>query len=412
MRKIISFILGALVALNLSVSVANSAAKEVRVAYFLEWPSPNLEDMQKKAFAKALGVPVKWTNFTNGGAMTDAMLAGDIDISYSQGLVPFINAVKSKAPIKLVDIAMEYGMGGTTCVTSNASGITKANATELEGKKVAVPLGTMAEYVFDESMKVVGADRGKMDIIQMDPEEGAAALVSGDVVMACLFGGNSIKAISKDNFDNDNFKFGTAKYITIEGIKTWAQRLSYVGELGYELYVDLKDAKKIYELLIEKGKDFNLSNCGMHAMDIMRMESGFLHWGHDISPEENQYQAGLSFTISKKKDVDFIGKKAIEKIKQENSKTRFAMFTLKESEPGKPLLLHDEPIYIDDKIIGRSTSGNYSFNFKKNLVFGYIKNDLSNDELQSKNLFIEVEKKKYPISIQLEALKRTNYKNL
>ena len=134
MRKIISFILGTLVALNLSVSVATDHAKEVRVAYFLEWPSPNLEDMQKKAFAKALGVPVKWTNFTNGGAMTDAMLAGDIDISYSQGLVPFINAVKSKAPIKLVDIAMEYGMGGTTCVTSNASGITKANARYAAGK--------------------------------------------------------------------------------------------------------------------------------------------------------------------------------------------------------------------------------------------------------------------------------------
>ena len=194
MKKIISFILGSIVALNLSISVANSAAKEVRVAYFLEWGSPNIEDMVKGNYAKALGVPVKWTNFTNGGAMTDAMLAGDIDISYSQGLVPFINAVKSKAPLKLVDIAMEYGMGGTTCVTSKASGITKANGSELEGKKVAVPLGTMAEYVFDESMKVIGADRAKMDIIQMDPEEGAAALVSGDVVMACLFGGNSIKA--------------------------------------------------------------------------------------------------------------------------------------------------------------------------------------------------------------------------
>jgi taurine transport system substrate-binding protein len=108
--------------------------------------------------------------------------------------VPFINAVKSKAPLKLVDVAMEYGMGGTTCVTSKASGITKANASELEGKKVAVPLGTMAEYVFDESMKVVGADKGKMTVIQMDPEEGAAAIVAGDVVMACLFGGNSIKA--------------------------------------------------------------------------------------------------------------------------------------------------------------------------------------------------------------------------
>ena len=178
MKKIISFILGSIFALNLTITAANSAANVVRVAYFLEWPSPNLEDMQKKNFAKALGVPVKWTNFTNGGAMTDAMLAGDIDISYSQGLVPFINAVKSKAPIKLVDIAMEYGMGGTTCVTSNASGITKANATELEGKKVAVPLGTMAEYVFDESMKVVGADRGKMDIIQMDPEEGADEMLT------------------------------------------------------------------------------------------------------------------------------------------------------------------------------------------------------------------------------------------
>jgi 4-methylaminobutanoate oxidase (formaldehyde-forming) len=150
----------------------------------------------------------------------------------------------------------------------------------------------------------------------------------------------------------------------------------------------------------------------MHAMDIMRMESGFLHWGHDISPEENQYQAGLSFTISHKKSVDFIGKKALEKIKKKKIKSRLTMFTLNESKPGEPLLLHDEPIYLDDKIIGRSTSGNYSFNFKKNLTFGYINNDLSNEELKGKNLFIEVEKKKYPISIQTEALKRTDFKNL
>ena len=193
MKKIISFLLGCFVALNLTISTANSAANEVRVAYFLEWPSPNLEDMMKKNFAKALGVPVKWTNFTNGGAMTDAMLAGDIDISYSQGLVPFINAVKSKAPIKLVDIAMEYGMGGTTCVTSNASGITKANATELEGKKVAVPLGTMADYVFRETMKAVGANADAMQVIDMNPEDGSAAIVNGDVAMACLFGGASIE---------------------------------------------------------------------------------------------------------------------------------------------------------------------------------------------------------------------------
>jgi len=136
MKKIISFILGCFVALNLSISVANSAANEVRVAYFLEWPSPNLEDMQKKNFAKALGVPVKWTNFTNGGAMTDAMLAGDIDISYSQGLMPYINAVKAKAPISLVDVAMEYGMGGTTCVTSKSLVLLKLMLLNLKVKKL------------------------------------------------------------------------------------------------------------------------------------------------------------------------------------------------------------------------------------------------------------------------------------
>ena len=221
-----------------------------------------------------------------------------------------------------------------------------------------------------------------------------------------------MKSISQDNFDNDSFKFATAKYVLIDGIKIWVQRLSYVGELGYELYVKFTDAKKIYELLIDKGKKFNLSNCGMHSMDIMRMESGFLHWGHDISPEENQYQAGLSFAISNKKGVDFVGKKALEKITKSNIKTRLQMFTLEESKPGEPLLLHDEPIYLDDKIIGRTTSGNYSFNYKKNLLFGYVNNDFSNDELQKRKLFVEVEKQKYPIRLNLKPLKQTNYKNI
>ena len=239
--------------------------------------------------------------------------------------------------------------------------------------------------------------------------------VTDDYCVFGLFGPKSrnlLSSLSKDNFDNENFKFGTAKFISIEDIKIWTQRLSYVGELGYELYVESNDAKKIYELIIEKGKNFNLSNCGMHAMDIMRMESGFLHWGHDISPEENQYQAGLSFTISNKKNVDFIGKSALEKINNEKIKTRFAMFTLKDSKPGEPLLLHDEPIYLEDKIIGRSTSGNYSFNFKKNLTFGYIKNDFSNEKLRDSKLFIEVEKRKYEIELIHKPIKQTNFKTI
>ena len=81
------------------------------------------------------------------------------------------------------------------------------------------------------------------------------------------------------------------------------------------------------------------------------------------------------------------------------------MLTLQDSKPGEPLLLHDEPIYVDDKIIGRTTSGNYSFNYKKNLSFGYINTELSNEELVGKNLYIEVEKEKYLANIEIKPLK-------
>jgi len=239
--------------------------------------------------------------------------------------------------------------------------------------------------------------------------------VTDDYCVFGVFGPKSrllMQNLSNDDFSHENFKFATSKYIEIDGIKIWTQRLSYVGELGYELYIKTSNAKKVYQLIIDKGKKFNLSNCGMHSMDTMRMESGFLHWGHDISPEENQYQAGLTFTINYKKKIDFIGKEALQKIKNKKIDRRFAMFTLLDNKPGEPLLLHDEPIYLDDKIIGRTTSGNYSFNFNKNLAFGYINNDYSNNELIEKKMYIEIEKRKYPIEVLLKPLKQTNFKNI
>ena len=147
-------------------------------------------------------------------------------------------------------------------------------------------------------------------------------------------------------------------------------------------------------------------------MDTMRMESGFLHWGHDISPEENQYQAGLNFAISYKKPFNFLGKENLLKIKSQKLERRFAMLVLKDNTPGKPLLLHEEPIYLDDKIIGKTTSGNYSFNYNKNLSFGYINSELSNEQLVDKNVYIEIEKKKYPAQLLLKPLKSHNFKDI
>jgi len=232
--------------------------------------------------------------------------------------------------------------------------------------------------------------------------------ITDDLVCLGIFGPKSrnlISKISDDDFINETFKFGTGKFVTIAYKKVWIQRLSYVGELGFEIYIDNKDAKEIYQLIVEEGKNHNLSHCGSHAMDTMRMESGFLHWGHDISPEENQYEAGLNFAISYKKEPNFIGKENLLKIKDKKKDRRFIMLSLIDSKPGAPLLLHEEPIYLRDKIIGRTTSGNYSFNYNKNLSFGYVRSEYSNEELFKMDLYIEVAKQKYPVKVEVNPLK-------
>ncbi len=258
-------------------------------------------------------------------------------------------------------------------------------------------------------------ERDKYHILKYLSDEVILSDVTENICCLGLFGPKSremIHKISDDDFTADNFKFGTGKKVNIRDLKVWAQRISYVGELGFEFYVNKDDVLKLYKLLIKEGRNFELSHCGMHAMDIMRMESGFLHWGHDISPEENQYQAGLQFAISYKKNINFIGKDALLKIKNKPLDKRMMMFTLKDSKPGQPLLLHEEPIYLEDKIIGRTTSGNFSFCFDKNLSFGYVNSGNTIDMLKDKNLYIEVEKMKYSAEVLLKPLNIKDYKNL
>ena len=239
--------------------------------------------------------------------------------------------------------------------------------------------------------------------------------VTDDLICLGIFGPKSRELLSKitnENLSNESFKFGTSKNIDIGSLKVWTQRLSYVGELGYELYINKDNGKSIYDLVVETGKNFGLIHCGAHTMDTMRMESGFLHWGHDISPEENQYQAGLNFAISYKKSFNFIGKEKLLEIKNQKLDRRFVMLILKDSTPGQPLLLHEEPIYLENEIIGKTTSGNYSFNYDKNLSFGYINSKLTNEELFSRDLYIEIEKKKYKAQILLKPLKQSNFKDI
>ena len=298
------------------------------------------------------------------------------------------------------------------CTANIKNEIGKCTYTQMLNKNGGIETDLSVVCIDKNYFRIISSaetrERDKFHIKKHLSDETDLKDVTDDYCVLGLFGPKSrelMSDISDDDFSNEKFKFSTGKDINVDGITIWAQRLSYVGELGFELYVKTIESKKLYELLIKKGKDYNITNCGTHSMDIMRMESGFLHWGHDISPEENQYQAGLNFTISFKKDLDFIGRDALLKAKDKKFSKRFIMLSLKENTPGKPLLYHDEPIYLDNKIIGRTTSGNYSFNYNKNLSFGYIEIDLSNDELQGKNLFIEIAKIKYLATIETTPLK-------
>ena len=167
-----------------------AAADELNVGYFLEWATPNMIAKVEKTYDDALGVPVNWTVFEAGTAMTEAMLAGDIDISFSQGLAPFINGVNANAPIKMVGLAVQYP--ANECVVRNGAGIDASNASELEGKKVAVPLATMADFSFRMQMRALDVDIDKITIVDQVPADAVVSLAEGNVDMACIFGGNAL----------------------------------------------------------------------------------------------------------------------------------------------------------------------------------------------------------------------------
>ena len=160
----------------------------ITVAYFLEWPTANQVAQVEKAYDEALGVEVEWRAFGNGNEMTQAMVSGDVQIAYSQGFVPFVVGVSNGAPLKLVGIAVTYAENDL-CVVRDDSGIGQENAGELEGMKVATPIGNVTHYKLLRTLDHLGVDASKVELVQMNPADAAVALVRGDVVMGCAFGG-------------------------------------------------------------------------------------------------------------------------------------------------------------------------------------------------------------------------------
>lgn len=182
-----SILAAAVMALSGQAALADGH-EELTVGYFLEWPMPMMAAKASGAYDEALGMKVNWVSFDTGTAMSAAMASGDVHISVSQGVPPFVVAVSSGQDLQVVDVAVSYS-DNDNCVVASSLEVDKTNASELAGKKVAVPLGTAAHYGFLRQMDHFGIPLDGLQVVDMAPDQGAAALSQGSVDFACGYGG-------------------------------------------------------------------------------------------------------------------------------------------------------------------------------------------------------------------------------
>ena len=177
-----------------------------------------------------------------------------------------------------------------------------------------------------------------------------------------------LSAISPADLSNDVHPFGTAREIEVGMTLARAHRVTYVGELGWELYVPTDQAAHVFEALVTAGAEYGLKLCGLHAMDSCRIEKGYRHFGHDITDEDHVLEAGLGFAVKTDKGA-FIGREAVLRKRDNGLARRMLQFRLTDPEP---LLFHNEPILRDGVIVGYLTSGNYGHALCGAVGLGYV----------------------------------------
>ncbi len=230
----------------------------------------------------------------------------------------------------------------------------------------------------DRYMVVTGAAVAtrNLDWLRRNPPEDARLAVTdvtGGYAVLGIMGPNSralLSEVTNADLSNQAFPFGTAQEIEIGQALARALRLTYVGELGWEIYVPSEFAAGVFDAIAAKGAAHGLKMAGMHVLDSCRIEKAFRHWGHDISDEDTPLEAGLGFACRLDKNVPFIGRDALLRQKERGVEKRLVQFALEDPEP---LLYHNEPIYRDGEIVGYLSSGNYGHALGRAIGLGYVR---------------------------------------
>ena len=212
-----------------------------------------------------------------------------------------------------------------------------------------------------------------------------------------------LQSLVQQDISHAAFAFATMQELAIAGGMVRALRVSYVGELGWELHVPVEFALSVYEALLLAGREHGIVNAGYRAIESLRLEKGYRAWGADIGPDYNPLEAGLGWAVDLKSGTSFIGREAILAQKEKPLLKSLACFTLADSEV---VLLGRETIYRNGERAGWLSSGGWGYTVNTNIGFGYLRNaeGVDHDYLTSASYELEVASERLPCELQLQAL--------
>jgi 4-methylaminobutanoate oxidase (formaldehyde-forming) len=236
---------------------------------------------------------------------------------------------------------------------------------------------TVTRLEEDRFFIVTGTAFGNHDLGWMrkhDPLDGSVTLEDVGATQACLglWGPRArdiLQPLTNADLSNAAFPYLTAQRITVGAIPCLALRVTYVGELGWELYCPIDRGLELWDAIWQAGTPLGMVAGGYRAIDSMRLEKGYRVWSTDITPEDNPYEAGLGFAVRLGKAIDFIGKDALIKTKAEGITRRLRPLLL---EDGSAIALGGEPVRIDGHLVGRVTSGGYGYTINRSIAYAYL----------------------------------------
>ncbi|HLW23957.1 MAG TPA: FAD-dependent oxidoreductase [Steroidobacteraceae bacterium] len=211
-----------------------------------------------------------------------------------------------------------------------------------------------------------------------------------------------LQSLTPDDLSNAAFPFGTSRLIELGYALVRASRITYVGELGFELYIPTEFMQGVYDEIIAAGAPFGLVHAGYHALNSLRIEKAYRHWGHDITDEDTPLEAGLGFAVKLDKAAGFVGQEALRAQRERGVTKRLLQLKLESPEP---LLYHNEPIWRGREIVGFIRSGMYGHTLGAAIGLGYVAWPLgAGDELAEERYEIEVAGVRWPAQASLRPM--------